>query len=178
MASELQSVDEDVVYFTPLESIAKAIQQRKLDPGKLKEKPEYGEYILDPPDQDHSNVPNTEYYEYDDIKTEYVLPQPNSTSSQSQSRVTPKPSKTRDVQDLYDEDGYALPDINNCVTIGAGIQKPADVERNVNISSEGKTCTFSDKKMKITGTVILLLVVSGIGGALVTVFTGITSLCF
>ena len=154
MASELQSVDEDGVYFTPLECIAKAIQQRKLDPGTFKENPAY-----------------------DDIKSEYVLPQPNLTTSESQPRVTPKPSKKRDVQDLYDEDGYALPDINNCVTIGAGIQKPADVERNVNISSEGKACTFSDKKMKITGTVILL-VVSGIGGALVTVFTGITSLFF
>ena len=185
MASEPQPVDEDGIYFTSKESIDKAIQQRKLDAGIFEEEPEYGEEIFDPPDRDHSN---NKYYENDDIGGEYVLPQqkPKPTHSQPrvtpklskkrQQRVTPKVSKKRDVEDLYDEDHYALPDVHGCVTIGAGIQKNAVVGKDTNISSERKECKLSGNQMKITGVVVALLVVGGIGGAVVTIFTGITSL--
>ena len=170
MNSKRQSVDEDGMYFSRQESIDKVLQQRKFDSGKLEEEPEYGEEISDPPDHVPSNVSGTEYYEYDDIKSEYVLPKQNPKTIPSRSHVTPKLSKKKDVQDLYDEDGYALPDINGCVT------KDIVGERNTKISSEAKESKLWDNKIKITGVVILLLILGGIGGIIVTVVTGIKSL--
>ena len=103
MNSKRQSIDEDGVYLTPQENIDKAFLQRKLDSGKFEEEPEYGEEISDPPDLDRSDVPGAEYYEYDDIGGEYVLPKQMPKPIPSQSHVTPKRSKKKDVEDLYDE---------------------------------------------------------------------------
>ena len=102
MNSKQQSSGEDGVYLTSQENIDKALQQQKLDFRKLEE-PEYGEEISDPPDQDRSDVPGAEYYKYDDIGGEYVLPKPMPKPIPSQSHVTPKRSKKKDVEDLYDE---------------------------------------------------------------------------
>jgi hypothetical protein len=74
------------------------------------------------------------------------------------------------------QDHYALPDIRGCVTKAAGSPNDAVVGRNTKTSSEEKESRLSGKKAKITGVVILLLVVGGIGGIIVTVVTGITTI--
>ena len=161
MASNQQSDTEDGVYFTTKENIDKAMKGSVFDLGKLDPEPE--KEISDPSQPDVSILSNAEYYEYDGIGGEYLLPPQIRTTTPSQPDATPKIPTKRDVKSIYDEDGYALPDVDGCVTESKGVLK----------QDKGTESKFKGNTMKITGFIILLLVVGGVGGIAVAIFTGI-----
>ena len=176
MAANRPPVDTQDMYFTPPEKIAKALQGRVLDPEKMKQCPEYYNETSTRSSQDIFTLPYTEYYEYDDIHEEYVLPPKNHPkSSHSPSDVNLRPATKRDVRDLYDEDHYALPDISGCVTKGAGVLKMDPGEKQPPISSKATENKCWANKWRISGVIFLILVAGGIGGIVLTVFTGIIS---
>ena len=100
------------------------------------------EYVLPPPNQStrelrepshdrghtiYQNVdstisiePDLENNERNDMVEEYVLPPPNQRTRESPVQVAPRPTRRREVRDLYDDEHYALPDVSGCVTRGAG----------------------------------------------------------
>ena len=172
MASNQQPDDIEDVYFTPKENLVNAFQQKRLDSTKLEKYPEYYNDISYPPGPDVSKLAHAEYYEYYEIEDEYLLPPQIPKTIHSPSDVTPKPTKKRDVEDLYDENHYALPDINGCVTKGAGVLKDDLGEKQHETSSKRKESKLSANKMKIIGFIVALIVAGGIGGIVVAVFTG------
>ena len=177
MASQ-QIADTTEIYFISEEQAMKALRQRASDLEKVEEEPEYGEVITDAIDPVYSNLPHTEYCEYNDIEDEYVLPQTSQTTIKSKSDVTARPTTKRDVEDLYDEDLYALADIKGCVTKGKGGPQVIVDEKQPQKSSEGWKSTLSSKKCKISGLILLLVVAGGIAGLSVTILTGTKYLHF
>ena len=141
-----KSLDTTDMYFTPKEQVMKALGQRD-------EEPEYGEVLTDPIDPVYSNVPHVEYCEYDELEDEYVLPQETIKSKED---VTPRPRTKKDVEDLYDEDHYSLPDIKGCITKDTGPPKLNIDEKQPDTSSAGNKRKLSANKFKITALIILL----------------------
>ena len=128
MVSNKQSVTEDGVYFTSKENLDKAIKGNIFGSVTLEPKPEYE--VSDSSSADISNLASAEYYEYGDIGGEYILPPQNRKTIPSQSDITPKiTTKKRDVKSMYDENQYALPDINGCVTKGTGVLKQDVIDK-------------------------------------------------
>ena len=99
--------------------------------------------------------------------------------SQRTSDVTPPPTRVtirKDVEDLYDEDHYALPDIKGCVTKGRGGPKAPLDDKEPEASSDGMKSKLSPKQKKIASFILFLVVVGGIGGVAVAILTGSISL--
>ena len=174
MYSNEHSAYSNEVYFTPKDNITKALQQNNLHSRKLEKDPE----LFDPTATDISSASYKEYYEYNDIKEEYVLPPNNQKKVQSESDVTARPTKKRDVRDLYDDEHYSLPDISGCITKEMGRPKNALGEKKPQSSSEEGKSKLSANKIKIIVFTILLLAVGGIAGICLFVFTVITSFSF
>ena len=175
MYSNEHSAYSNEVYFTPKDNITKALQQNNLHSRKLEKDPE----LFDPTATDISSASYKEYYEYNDIKEEYVLPTNNQKKAQSESDVTARPTKKRDVRDLYDDEHYALHGyISGCITKEMGRPKNALGEKKSQSSSEERKSKLSANKMKIIVFTVLLLAVGGIAGTCLFVFTGIISFCF
>ena len=155
MAYNPHSDDETDIYFT----------------GKVEQGPEFDENVSDSTDPGYKV-----YYQYSGPEDEYVLPPAKQKTARADTDITPKPTKKKDVEDLYDEDHYALPDINGCVTKGRVLRNDDSCQKQPEIPSDGGRRKLSVNKMKLIGFVVLLIAVGGIGGIVVMAFTGITSL--
>ncbi len=155
MASR-QSLEETEIYFSPKEQVLEALRQRDSDLKNVEEDPEYGEILTDPIDPVYSNVPDSEYCEYDDSEDEYVPPQNREETNETKLGVNPRPKTKRDVEDLYDEDHYALPDIKGCITKDKRGPKVTHGEKQPETSSEGKERKLSSKKRNIAAFLLLL----------------------
>ena len=172
-------MDTTEIYFTSEEEVRKVFKQRKYELEKVQEDPEYGEVITDPIDPVYSNIPHSEYCEYDnDLEDEYLPPRNSQEPTKSKSGKTPKPRRKRDVEDIYDEDHYSIPDIKGCITKQAGRPNVTVDEQGPKTSSVEKQSKLSSHKYKITGFVVLLVLAGGFGGLAVTILTGKKSLAF
>ena len=170
--SNRNKINEDGVYFTPKHKVHEIMQRRKLESEQIEQEQEYTYELSDPPGPHYSNE---YYYEHSSLEDEYVLPSNDRKTIQPQQDVTPRPSKKKDVRDLYDEDGYALPDIDGCVTKHKGVLKDVSGGEEPRPVPKEKKSKLLTKKMKITLIIVLLFVVGGIGGIVVfsTLLSGI-----
>ena len=174
MASQGKSVNTPERYFTSKEKNANSIQQSKIDPRKSKSDPEYGEDDAWSSDSDNCNIPYSVYYEHNDIPEEYSLPPNNPETIGPQLGVTTKSKKKKDVKDLYDEDNYALPDLDGCITKGSVVLNQPKTSSESKLGN-GKLweklggdwnmgSKLSENKLKITGLIVCLIVVGVIVG--------------
>ena len=168
-----QSVDTVEVYFTLKANLRSFFQQREVDSRVNEPDPEYVTGTSAPT---ISHLPHAVYYYNNDSEDEYVLPPQNRENIAYQSNVTPRSTKQRAVADLYDEDHYALPDVDGCITEKFGVLKTPISKEQPEVLSKGKGSELSENKMKIMGAIVGLLVIGGIIGVVVTVFRGIICL--
>ena len=173
MAANQPPDDTQDIYFTPHDDVVKVLQKKALDSEKLKQCPEYYNEMSTSSGDDVSISPDKEYYLYDGGNDEYVLPPQKPKSSHPQSDVTVRPTTKREVRDLYDEDHYALPDVEGCVTKEAGVLKNDRVVKQATAPSKIKESKCRGNKWKISGILFMVLVVGGIAGIAITVYTGI-----
>ena len=90
MSSNRESVYIDGLYFSSKESVDNALQQRRLDAAKLEFDSEFDDYHYNP---SSPNIAKSEYYEYDSIGGEYILPPSNKSISVPLPHETPRPKK-------------------------------------------------------------------------------------
>ena len=106
---------------------------------------------------------------------EYVLSPKDLTTTQSYTHVASKQTKKVMVQSLYDEDHYALPDIDGCITKKSGVLKDIcnGKEKTTKNKRKGKN---SATQWRILIGIIVLLLLGGIGGVVTVIFLGIICL--
>ena len=165
-------------------------QQKELASEYIENEYDLAYETTDPPSSTVIDDPFTEYYQYDEIESdciggEYVLPSQDRKIIQSESQLETKvETKKNTVQDLYDEDNYALPNIDGCVTRTSGVmdidgcvtRKSGGMEevrhdKRTKTASSGAERIHITMKMKITGIIILLLVLVIFCGILLAIVT-------
>ena len=118
-----------------------------------------------------SSESSSENDKYHDIPEEYVLPPQEQTSIQTWSHVRPKQAE-KGSADLYDEDHYALPNIDGCITERFGVLKDVRDEEQQKQKPKEKKQILATKKMTIIGFIILFILSGGITAIFLTVFLG------
>ena len=133
-----------------------------------------------PPGSEISNQPEAEYVQCDgeeDEQTndEQVLEGRVKTTNNrnaAHSSVGGRQTKKKDVADLFDEDNYALPDVEGCVTKGMGASNNSVSTNSPTKSSRRKKRKISRKMLKIGGFATLLLLAGVMGAIAVLLITG------
>ena len=100
--------------------------------------------------------------EVNNMTETYMLQSPIGSPSQNNPSRNPtiRPSRKKQkviVEDLYDEDHYALPNLNACVTKSAGLLQAIENKK------ERPKCCLKKKKMIISISVIMILALVIIG---------------
>jgi hypothetical protein len=161
------------VYLNPNDKSTEVMKGMSL---QSKEVPMGSKYYYEvlPVDANHviTSESRSENDKYHGIPEEYVLPPREQTSIQTWSHVRPQQADKRRVADLYDEDHYALPNIDGCITERFGVLKDVRDEEQQKQKPKEKKQILATKKMTIIGFIILFILSGGITAIFLTVFLG------
>ena len=160
------SQHSDGVYLTPQPRVDEATTRKVLESRKVEQQSLRGDrvyYIND------STVCTSDFNKCPVMEEVYVLPAQDRTIIESQKQIPPihQKKKKRVVEDLYDENHYALPDINNCVTQHAGVLREVSNDKDLNPSV--KKTILTRKNMKRMGIIFLSIWLAGISSILLMI---------
>lgn len=171
-SSQAYSTD-DGIYFSEQSDIIEAIQRKDLESRGVEQHEQLGYKVYDGPEWAISNGPTYENDEINDLEDVYVLPPPNQTRIQSQEQVVPRQTRRGVVQDLYDEDHYAIANVNACPTREFGVLRDPSNDEKSQTGPRGKTSIVTKKNMTIFGLIIFLMIVGAISVTMMSISEGI-----